>query len=62
MKDDKLIAAVFNNREELEAIKNVNDQFTSADGSKVSFIRDENENVIKVKVNALGMTFEGKKQ
>lgn len=62
MKDDKLIAAVFNNRGELEAIKNVNDQFTSADGSKVSFIRDENENVIKVKVNALGMTFEGKKQ
>jgi hypothetical protein len=62
VKDDKLIAAVFNNRGELEAIKNVNDQFTSADGSKVSFIRDENENVIKVKVNALGMTFEGKKQ
>ena len=62
MKDDLLIAAVFNNRGELEAIKNVNDQFTSADGSKVSFIRDENENVIKVKVNALGMTFEGKKQ
>lgn len=62
MKDDKLIAAVFNNRGELEAIKNMNDQFTSADGSKVSFIRDENENVIKVKVNALGMTFEGKKQ
>lgn len=62
MKDDLLIAAVFNNRGELEAIKNMNDQFTSADGSKVSFIRDENENVIKVKVNALGMTFEGKKQ
>jgi hypothetical protein len=62
VKDDLLIAAVFNNRGELEAIKNMNDQFTSADGSKVSFIRDENENVIKVKVNALGMTFEGKKQ
>jgi hypothetical protein len=62
VKDDKLIAAVFNNRGELEAIKNMNDQFTSAAGSKVSFIRDENGNVIKVKVNGLGMTFEGKKQ
>ena len=60
--DGKLIAKVFNNSGELEPIKNAKDRFTSSDGSTTTFIRDENGKVIKVKMDALGMTFEGVKQ
>ncbi len=62
VKDDMLIAVVYNNNGELDPVKNIKDQFIRADGSTVNFIRDENGNIIKVKMNALGMTFEGNKQ
>ncbi len=58
----KLIAKVFNNSGELEPVKNARDQFSSADGSTTTFLRDANGKIIKVKMNALGMTFEGNKQ
>lgn len=62
VQNGKLLAVVFNNSGEIEPVKNVKDQFTSADGSTVNFIRDEKSNVVQIKMNALGMTFEGKKQ
>jgi len=58
----KLIAVVFDNSGEIEPVKNIKDQFTSRDGSTVNFIRDETGNVVEIIMNALGMTFEGKKQ
>ncbi len=58
----KLLAVVFNNSGEIEPVKNITDQFTSADGSTVNFIRDEKGKVVQIKMNAMGMTFEGKKQ
>jgi len=58
----KLVVSVFNNSGELTPVKNTKDQFTSADGSIVMFTRDTNNKVIKVKMNALGMEFEGVKQ
>ncbi len=38
------------------------DQFTGADGSTVTFSRDAQGKVVSVKLNALGMSFEGKKE
>ncbi len=58
----KLIAKMFNNSGELEPIKDVKDQFSSSDGSTVTFIRDEQNKIVKIKMDALGMTFEGIKQ
>lgn len=58
----KLLAVVFNNTGEIEPVKNIKDRFTSADGSIINFIRDEKGKVVKVKMDALGMTFEGLKQ
>jgi alpha-L-rhamnosidase len=57
----KLIALVFANSGELEPVKNKPDHFTGADGSTVIFSRDEKGKVIKIKMEALGMVFEGKK-
>jgi alpha-L-rhamnosidase len=62
VQNGKLLAIVFNNSGEIEPSKTVKDQFTSSDGSTVNFIRDEKGKVIKIKMDALGMTFEGKKQ
>lgn len=59
---NKLIAKMYNNSGELEAVKDAKDKFTSADGSTVTFTRDANGKVIKIKMEALGMTFEGVKQ
>jgi alpha-L-rhamnosidase len=58
----KLLAIVFNNTGEIEPVKNEKDRFTSPDGSGIDFIRDEKGRVVLVRINALGMTFEGKKQ
>lgn len=61
--NEKLVAKVFNNSGELEPVKDVKDQFSSADGSTVTFIRDtQNNKIVKIKMDALGMTFEGTKQ
>lgn len=57
----KLVVNVFNNSGELTPVKNVKDQFTGADGSTVVFIRDNNNKVVKVKMNALGMEYVGTK-
>ncbi|MEJ7678636.1 MAG: alpha-L-rhamnosidase C-terminal domain-containing protein [Segetibacter sp.] len=62
MQNGKLIAVAFNNSGELEPVKNEKDKFSSADGSTTTFIRDAQGKVTKVKVGALGMTFEGVKQ
>lgn len=62
MENGNLIAVVFNNSGELEPVKNAKDQFNSADGSTTKFIRDAQDKVVKVKMDALGMTFEGVKQ
>ncbi|MBI3717945.1 MAG: family 78 glycoside hydrolase catalytic domain [Sphingobacteriales bacterium] len=61
-KEGKLILLVYNNSGELDPVKGVKDQFSGADGSVVNFIRDSNGKVIKVKLSALGMLFEGTKQ
>ena len=58
----KLMVQIFNNTGEIEPVKNVQDRFTSADGSIVNFIRDEQGKIVKIKMNALGMLFEGTKQ
>ena len=58
----KLIAKIFNNSGELEPVKDAKDTFTSADGSVTTFTRDAAGKVTKVKIDALGMTFEGVKQ
>lgn len=58
----KLIAKVFNNSGELEPVKDAKDKFTSADGSTTTFTRDASGKVAKIKIDALGMTFEGIKQ
>jgi hypothetical protein len=57
-----LIAVVFNNRGELEPVENMKYQFISTDDSTVNFTRDEKGNVVKTKMNALGMIIAGKKQ
>jgi len=62
MQNGKLAAVVFNNTGELEPVKNAKDQFTSADGSTTTFIRDAQGKVSKVKMGALGMTLEGVRQ
>lgn len=61
-KEGKLILLVYNNSGELDPVKGVKDQFNGADGSVVNFIRDSNGKVIKIKLSALGMLFEGTKQ
>jgi len=58
----KLIAKIFGNSGELEPVKDKKDVFSSADGSTTTFTRDANGKVIKIKIDALGMTFEGVKQ
>ncbi len=58
----KLMAVVLNNNGELEPVKDAKDKFSSADGSMATFSRDEQGKVMKVKINALGMSFEGTKQ
>jgi hypothetical protein len=58
----KLIAKVRTNSGELQPVKDEKDKFTSADGSTVAFSRDANGKVVKIKMDALGMTFEGVKQ
>lgn len=62
LQDGKLVAKVFNNSGELEPVKNSKDHFISGDGSKVEFVRDDNGHVTKIRMDALGMTYEGKKQ
>ena len=62
MQNGKLMAVVVNNSGELEPVKNEKDKFSSADGSTTTFIRDAQGKVTKVKMEALGMTFEGVKQ
>lgn len=57
----KLIAKVRTNSGELMPVKDEKDKFTSADGSTVTFSRDANGKVVKIKMDALGMTFEGVK-
>lgn len=57
-----LIAKVFSNSGQIDPVKNVKDQFTSADGSIVTFTRDEKGKVIKIKMNDLGMMYEGVKE
>ena len=61
-KEGKLILLVYNNSGDLDPVKGIKDQFSGADGSVVNFIRDNNGKVIKVKLSALGMIFEGIKQ
>jgi len=58
----KLIAKVRTNSGELQPVKDEKDKFTSADGSTTTFTRDANGKVTKIKIDALGMTFEGVKQ
>jgi alpha-L-rhamnosidase len=58
----KLVAIVYNNTGELEPVKDTKDKFTAADGSVTSFSRNEQGKVVKIKINVLGMTFEGWKQ
>ena len=60
-KDGKLIARAYNNSGELEPVKGAKDEFVAADGSKVFFTRDGNGRVTAIKMNSLGMTFEGKR-
>lgn len=62
MQNGKLAAVVFNNSGELEPVKKAKDQFTSADGSTTTFTRDAQGKINKVKMGALGMTFEGVRQ
>jgi alpha-L-rhamnosidase len=62
MQNGKLMVVVFNNNGELEPVRNEKDKFTSPDGSATQFIRDAQGRVAKVKMGALGMTFEGVKQ
>lgn len=62
LQDGKLTARVRNNTGGLSPIANTNDQFTSADGSVTSFIRDAQGKVVRIKMTALGMEFEGVKQ
>jgi alpha-L-rhamnosidase len=58
----KLKAKVFANSGEIDPVKNVKDQFTSADGSLVIFTRDKKGKVVKIKMNSLGMNYEGVKE
>ena len=58
----KVVVKIFGNSGELEPVKDAKDTFSSADGSTVSFTRDADGRVIKIKINALGMTYEGVKQ
>lgn len=62
MLNGKLMLVVRNNPTEMEAVKNARDQFITSEGSTTTFIRDEQGKVIRVKTDALGMTFEGVRQ
>jgi alpha-L-rhamnosidase len=59
IQNGKLTARVRNNSGDLSPISGSKDQFTSADGSTVVFTRDANGKVSNIKMNALGIAFEG---
>lgn len=58
----KLIMVVRNNSSEMEPVKHITDHFITGEGSATTFIRNEQGKVVGVKIEALGMTFEGVKQ
>jgi hypothetical protein len=59
---DKLVAVVMNNSGELEPIRDTKDQFKGADGSTISFIRDDKGKVVRLKLEGGWTTFEGARQ
>ncbi len=62
LKDNKLIATLFGNNGGLDAVKSEKDIFTSADGSRVTFTRNTNGEVVSVKLQSLGIGYEGVKK
>jgi len=62
LKDNKLNANLFGNNGGLDAVKNEKDTFTSADGSKVIFTRNKTGKVFSIKLQSLGISYEGVKQ
>lgn len=55
----KLFVQAWNNSGELDPVPDAKDQFNSADGSIVTFIRDNQNKVVKLKMKILGMDYEG---
>lgn len=60
--NNKLFAALRVNSGFLEPVKDVRDQFTAPNGSPVTFTRDADGKVTKIKMSLLGAEFEAVKQ
>ena len=59
---EKLTVHVRENSGDLTPVANAKDVFTSANGTKVFFTRNGDGKVVKVKMEDLGMTYEGSKE
>ena len=62
LENNRLQVEVRNNSGPIDPIKNKKDVFQSADGSTVTFMRNEKGDVTRVVMKALGISFEGTKQ
>jgi alpha-L-rhamnosidase len=61
IQDGKIVMSAFNNRGELYLVKGEKDRFTDANGSVVTFQRDNGRKVSAIRVSVKGVTYEGKK-
>jgi alpha-L-rhamnosidase len=62
LENGKLTASLRINSGALDPVKNEKDKFTSADGTPVTFIRNDAGKVVKIKMSSLGIEFEAVKE
>jgi alpha-L-rhamnosidase len=62
VRDGKLILSAYSNKGELYPVRGETDRFTDANGSVVTFHRNAGGKVETIRVEVIGMTYEGKKE
>jgi alpha-L-rhamnosidase len=62
LQEGKMILSVYSNKGELYPVQGEKDRFTDANGSVVTFQRDSAGKVETIRVEVIGMTYEGKKE
>jgi len=62
LQEGKLILSVYSNKGELYPVQGEADRFTDANGNVVTFQRNADEKVDTVRVEVVGMTYEGKRE